>query len=209
MSTRNYQAWLKAARRAAKRTGGLSLPAARKAYRKMAAHVGRPLKGTDVKSHPIIFRKSLPAKNRKTTRSVAGVKQQAGKAITRSKTGVRGLKGPQGPAAQRGARGGAVPGKAQQAGPPRVVVTEYVSSPEYKKLGPKGGFRLQLQVHITGPSGMNKKQLDRIAEDWLRNGKTPSGIEVKALGWNGKNPTRDGRGMRVARSNFRHIPFAF
>ena len=29
----------------------------------MAAHVGRPLKGTDVKKHPVIFRRSIPRKS--------------------------------------------------------------------------------------------------------------------------------------------------
>lgn len=84
-----------------------------------------------------------------------------------------------------------------------------MSTPEYTKGGRKGGFRLQLQIHVIGPPGMKKRELDKIAEGWLTNGKTPSGIEVKALGWNGKNPTTDGRGMRVARSNFRAIPFTF
>jgi hypothetical protein len=60
---RNYNAWIKAARKAAAKTGGLSLPAARKAYKKMAARVGRPLKGTDVKLHPRIFRESIPKRS--------------------------------------------------------------------------------------------------------------------------------------------------
>lgn len=64
---RNYNAWIKAARKAADKTGGLSLPAARKAYKKMAARVGRPLKGTDVKKHPRIFKESLPKSNQKRT----------------------------------------------------------------------------------------------------------------------------------------------
>lgn len=55
MSIRNYNAFLKAARR----TGGLSLPAARKSYRKMAARLDRAPKGIDVKRHPRIFRDSL------------------------------------------------------------------------------------------------------------------------------------------------------
>lgn len=63
MSIRNYNAWIKAARKASAKTGGLSLPAARKSYQKMAARVGRPLKGTDVKKHPRIFKESIPAKS--------------------------------------------------------------------------------------------------------------------------------------------------
>ena len=60
---RNYNAWIKAARKAAAKTGGLSLPAARKSYRKMAARVDRPLRGTDVKKHPRIFRESIPLRS--------------------------------------------------------------------------------------------------------------------------------------------------
>jgi hypothetical protein len=63
VSIRNYNAWIKAARKAADKTGGLSLPAARKAYRKMAGRVGRPLKGVDVKKHPRIFKESIPVKS--------------------------------------------------------------------------------------------------------------------------------------------------
>ena len=58
---RHYQAWLKAARKASQKTGGLSLPAkdARKAYRKMAERLDRPPMGVDVKRHPRIFKESL------------------------------------------------------------------------------------------------------------------------------------------------------
>lgn len=222
MSTRNYQAWLRAARKAAKKTGGLSLPAARKAYKKMAARVGRPLKGVDVSKHPRIFRDSLPAKNRSATRSIAsgGFRKQAG-AATRASAVSQRQRGGQGarriPAATKPAtRGGAVSGKAQPAGAKGLVVssqsermkpTEYVSTPEYTRL--KDFSTLQVQIHIMGPSGMKKKQLDDIAEEWLSSGETPNGIEVRSIGWNGKRPVTDGRGMRKARSDFAYIPFTF
>jgi len=70
LSVRNYHAWIRAARKASKKTGGLSLPAARKAYKKMADRVGRPLKGTDVQRHPRIFRESIPG-------SAGGFKRRA------------------------------------------------------------------------------------------------------------------------------------
>ena len=60
MSIRNYNAFLKAARR----TGGLSLPAARIKYRKVSERLGRPAKGTDVRNHPRIFRDSLSKRER-------------------------------------------------------------------------------------------------------------------------------------------------
>lgn len=63
MSLRNYNAWIRAARKASEKTGGLSLPAARKAYRKMSAKLDRPLKGVDVKNHPIIFKRSIPVRS--------------------------------------------------------------------------------------------------------------------------------------------------
>lgn len=220
MSIRNYQAWLRAARKAAKKTGGLSLPAARKAYKKMAARVGRPLKGVDVSKHPRIFKDSLPAANRKPASAyrVGPVRKQAGavasRGVKRSSAGA--AKGRIQPTTKPAARGGAVPGQAQQARAKGLVVTkperlsqdfvEYISTPEYSKKG-KGGGYLQLQIHITGPSGMKKRELDRVAIDWIHGKGTPNGITVKALGWNGKEPTSEGRGMRIARRNFSHIPF--
>ena len=129
---RNYNAWIKAARKAAAKTGGLSLPAARKAYRKMAARVGRPLKGTDVKLHPRIFRESIP-------------KRSGGRAAQKRATPVRGARAP-GPAAR------AKPAVAKRAvGPARKIESiaqfealglldflpdqevEYVSTQEYRK----------------------------------------------------------------------------
>ena len=224
MSVKNYHAFIRAARK----HGGLSLPAARKVAKKVAARLDRPVKGVDVQKHPRIFRESLNAAQRRKATGLAARSKRAGSKVGQQ---TRPASSPRSAAASKpavgriparakpAARGGAVPGKAQQAGPSRMVVKgeqvslgkpfEYVSSPEYTKGGRKGGFRLQLQIHIIGPGGLTKKRLDAIAEDWLTNGKTPAGIEVKALGWNGKNPTADGRGMRVARSNFRAIPFTF
>ena len=62
---RNYNAWIKAARKASEKTGGLPFsPAARKAcHCKMADRVGRPLKGVDVKKHPRIFKESIPLRS--------------------------------------------------------------------------------------------------------------------------------------------------
>lgn len=214
MSTKNYQAFLKAAR---KRDGGLSLPAARKVYKKVAARLGRSPKGVDVKKHPRIFRESLPAAARRRISGLSKVRKST-KASSAANTGGKSRPGSvvgRIPAGKKSAtRGGVVSRKAQQAGPSRLVVkppapVEYVSTPEYKKGGPKGGGLLQLQIHIIGPPGLRKSALDKVAERWLTDGSTPPGIEVKALGWNGKNPTQESRGMRVARSDFRHIPFTF
>jgi hypothetical protein len=60
VSIRNYNAFLRAARR----TGGLSLPVARKAYRKVSARLNRPAKGIDVRNHPRIFRDALSKRER-------------------------------------------------------------------------------------------------------------------------------------------------
>lgn len=212
MARRNYNAFIKAARR----TGGLSFPAARKAYTQVSERLSRKAKGNDVKAHPRIFRETISTK---------GGKRRPGFADTNAKRSASGRqrvrvapvanKAARGSAANKSKPSGQTP--AQQAGPSRLVLTkaerlsqdfvEYVSTPEYTKRGPRGSFRLQLQIHVTGPPGLTKRRLDRIAVDWLGGKETPNGIEVKALGWNGKNPTTDGRGMRVARSNFRYIPF--
>jgi hypothetical protein len=68
MSVRNYHAFIKAARK----TGGLSLPAVRKTYQKMKARLGRAPKGTDVKKHPRIFKESIPVKAGGIKRKPAG-----------------------------------------------------------------------------------------------------------------------------------------
>jgi hypothetical protein len=176
------------------------------------------VKGVDVQKHPRIFSESLSAAQRRKKAGLAAPSKRAKPAVRKQ---VRTASGARNAAASKPAvgrvpagkkqatRSVASSGKAQQAGPSRLVVTptEYISTPEYQK--GNGGGRLQLQIHIMGPSGLSKRALDKIAEGWLNNGQTPSGIEVRALGWNGKNPTTDGRGMRVARSNFRAIPFTF
>lgn len=236
MSVKNYHAFIRAARK----HGGLSLPAARKVAKKVAARLDRPVKGVDVQKHPRIFRESLSAASR---RKAAGLSARS-KRIARS--GASGSTGAvargRGAASNRpsasmarvsrnaksnprgvSSSGRKSSGKTRSPGPSRLVVgkprsggmtdfsgpMEYISTPEYTKRGRKGGFHLQLQIHIIGPAGLTKKKLDRIAEGWLERGETSSGIEVKALGWNGKNPTQERRGMRVARTNFRHIPFTF
>lgn len=61
MSVKNYHAWIRAARKASKKTGGLSLPAARKAYQITKERLGRQPKGVDVKKHPRITRESVKA----------------------------------------------------------------------------------------------------------------------------------------------------
>lgn len=109
-------------------------------------------------------------------------------------------------------------GQAQPPGPPGLVVAkseglsqdfvEYISTPEYTKRGAKGGFHLQLQIHIKGPAGQTKKQLDEIASDWLRGGGVPAGFEVGAFEWNGKK-AKTSMERRVARRNFSRIPFTF
>ena len=77
MSVRNYHAFIKAARK----TGGLSLPAARKTYQKMKARLDRAPKGTDVLKHPRIFKASIPAtRGRKSSGAgLSAVRKQAGK----------------------------------------------------------------------------------------------------------------------------------
>jgi len=217
MSVKNYHAFIRAARK----HGGLSLPAARKVAKKVAARLDRPVKGVDVKKHPRIFRESIPKNARRKAAGLSVRSKRAGATVrkqtrpaasSRNAAASKSAVGRIPAGKKQAARGGSVSRQAQSARSSRVVVVppakvEYVSTPEYSKS--KGGGRLQLQIHIMGPSGLNKQVLDEIAEGWLTNGKTPSGIEVKALGWNGKNPTTDGRGMRVARSNFRAIPFTF
>ena len=228
MSIRNYNAFLKAARKAASKTGGLSLPAARKAYKKMSARVGRPLKGIDVKKHPRIFKESIPVKsggrNAKRFTGLSKIRKQTGAASRGSNKGGSEGRG-SGGSVKRKTVGG-VQGKpqpatrgvstARRAGPTKeraegsqgMVVTEYVSTPEYTKRGAKGGFRLQLQIHITGPAGQTKKRLDEIASDWLRGRNVPAGFEVGAFEWNGKK-AKTSMERRVARSHFSGIPFTF
>jgi hypothetical protein len=77
MSVRNYHAFIKAARK----TGGLSLPAARKTYQKMKARLDRAPKGTDVKKHPRIFKASIPAKRGRPSLigGLSKIRQQTGK----------------------------------------------------------------------------------------------------------------------------------
>lgn len=225
MSIRNYNAWLKAARKAARKTGGLSLPAARKAYKKMAARVGRPLKGTDVQKHPRIFKDSLPKKKRSagldrkssqvrntsnSKRANAGssaksarasqVPRRAAQPVQRSRKGSSRAQGEAGRLSDDRAR--------QALGERNASEVEYVSTPNYTKGGAKGVFNLQLQIHITGPAGQTKKQLDAIAENWLQGKGVPNGFKAWKLEWNNKE-TRDPRTMRVARSHFKHIPFNF
>ena len=84
MSRRNYNAFIRAARK----TGGLSLPAARKTYRVMTERLGAPAKGINVKSNPVIFRqsatKSITAREaRKVVAS--GAKKGIAASIARSK----------------------------------------------------------------------------------------------------------------------------
>lgn len=208
MSIRNYNAWLRAARKAASKTGGLSLPAARKAYRKMAAHIGRPLKGTDVKKHPIIFKRSIPAKAGGIKPRPAGLREASNRKRAVSGKAAK-------PARITRPRKSAEPIQRPREGPPRTAgpagglqFTEYVSTPEYTKRGAKGGFHLQLQIHLRGPAGLDKKQLDAIASDWLQGKGLPSGFTASKLEWNNKE-TKDPRVMRVARSHFGRIPFDF
>jgi len=216
VSVKNYHAFIRAARK----HGGLSLPAARKVAKKVAARLDRPVKGVDVQKHPRIFRDALTAAQRRKKAGLSApskrrsgmLRKQTGASTRASSAGVKRSAVGRIPAGKKqAARGGAAPGKAQQAGPSRLVVAreEYISSPEYTKSNrSKGVFHLQLQIHINGPAGLNKKQLDRIAADWLKDGSKPNGFEVRALEWNGKE-TKDPRVMRVARSNFRAIPFTF
>jgi len=100
----------------------------------MAAHVGRPLKGVDVKKHPIIFKRSIPVKS-------GGLG-----AVKRKTTGVRGA----GTTKAAGRKAGVVsskPGATPQRVRERVIRTlddfvdwldfgdeiEYVSTAEYRK----------------------------------------------------------------------------
>ena len=208
MARRNYNAFIKAARK----TGGLSLPAARKAYKQITERLGRPAKGIDVSKHPRIFKQTITTKAGRRKPGFADQTRRPGASAKGSKR-VRSTPIVK-PTSSRGAAGGVQPPRkapAQPPGPARPILApvEYVSTPEYTKRGPRGTFNLQLQIHITGPPGMTKRALDNVAANWLRGGGTPNGIEVKALGWQGKNPTEDRRGMRVARSNFSRIPFTF
>lgn len=59
-SNRSYHAFIRAARK----DGGLSLPAARKVYRKVSERLGVPAKAVDVKRHPRIFKESLLKRDR-------------------------------------------------------------------------------------------------------------------------------------------------
>jgi hypothetical protein len=109
MSTRSYHAFIKAARK----TGGLSLPAARKAYHKMKDRLGRQPKGIDVKKHPRIFKQSLVSKSRKTNSSAkaAGVAKNQSKPIRAARTGKGSAKPTQKPRSQA---------RPQRAAPQRV-----------------------------------------------------------------------------------------
>lgn len=209
MARRNYNAFLKAARR----TGGLSLPAARKAYKKISERLGRPAKGNDVKQHPRIFKQTISTAGGKRRPGFADQRTQGVRSAGRQRGAASRVtqQAPRGKAPDRTQRGRqASPRPARTPGvvlaPPAPV--EYVSTPEYTKRGPKGRFHLQLQIHIIGPAGQSKAELDAIASDWLGGKGVPGGFQVKALEWNGKS-TKDPRTMRVARSNFRQIPFTF
>lgn len=145
MSRRNYNAFLKAARKSAKRTAGLSLPYKRKAlerasarvkraqvalgsaqtrlakaklvearagvratrrdiaateragkltmkqaraaYKKMAAGLNRPLKGTDVRNHPKLFTRSLPTGIRKAFAGRTRLRKAVSKGVAKPKGG--------------------------------------------------------------------------------------------------------------------------
>lgn len=130
-SIRNYNAFLKAARR----TGGLSLPAARIKYRKVSARLGRSAKGTDVRNHPRIFRDSLSKRERanipakKIRKPVSGGKIPGGeKRIPRKR-----FEGPVSPPAKRLIR------TIEEFESLHVLTDfeqgekEYASTPEYKK----------------------------------------------------------------------------
>jgi len=60
VSLRSYHAFIKAARK----TGGLSLPAARRSYHAVSERLGEPAKAKDIKAHPVIFRDSLRKRER-------------------------------------------------------------------------------------------------------------------------------------------------
>lgn len=81
MARRNYNAWIKAARAASAKTGGLSLPAARKAYKIASERLGRPLRGVDVRIHPRIFKEAIPVKS-------GGLRAKSGSAGARAKARV-------------------------------------------------------------------------------------------------------------------------
>ncbi len=60
MSTRSYQAFLKAV----KKKHGITHKQAQKAYRRVSSRLNRPARGVDVRDHPRILRDSLNKKRR-------------------------------------------------------------------------------------------------------------------------------------------------
>lgn len=112
MSLRNKNAWIKAARKVAAKTGGLSRPSLLKAYTAAKVKLGREPKGTDVKKHPIIFKRII--------RQV-----EAG---SRPKTKPVGKRVPE------RTRGGAVAKKARPARPQEKRVRRIVSRKSFEEL---------------------------------------------------------------------------
>src|SRR5579872_1250644 len=72
MSRRSYHAFIRAARK----TGGLSLPAARRVYKKVSDRLGEPAKAVDVKRHPRIFRESLLKRDREKVKKIDTEKRE-------------------------------------------------------------------------------------------------------------------------------------
>ena len=224
MSIKNYHAWIRAARKAAAKTGGLSLPAARKSYKKMAAAVGRPLKGVDVKKHPIIFKRSIPkasgglgALKRKTT----GVR---GAGIAKTKVREKRTVSSEPAAASQRERERSIrtlsdfvkdDKAARAAGEPAQPGIEYVSSLEYKG---KHGI-LQVQIHVMLPgarigSSYSRDFLDLVAMAGIKGDALPAGVRVRAIQWrtnaNGQYSKEETRKSKIAevQGHFARVPFA-
>ncbi len=134
MSIRNYNAFLKAARKASKRTGGLSLPAARKVYKTMAARLGRPLKGTDVRKHPRIFGESERTRKRAAPSGTPKVRKPG---LEKPAAGKRTISKPSQPATKR------VPSKPAKRVPVRKPEQVIESIKDFDKL-----FDLMLQEDL-------------------------------------------------------------
>lgn len=197
MSIRNYNAFIKAARK----KGGLSLPSARKVYHKVKARLGEPPKGTDVKKHPRIFKESLTAKDRTRAirsglfarskrvtakKSTAGVGTKKTAGSQRSNSGAVRTTGKKPGIARSGKRsvGVSVPrsraGRLKRAPAPAPAPVprnfEYAASSDYKQL------RVQVHVKSTGRA-LTHKEISAAADAWMKRAPLPAGVEVMGISY--------------------------
>lgn len=212
MSTRNYHAFIRAARK----TGGLSLPSARKVYHKVKERLGEQPKGKDVKLHPRIFRESLSKRDRDRLKrestpvrsSKRGNVVATPKVVKGAKRGatVRGKPDRTARVGTNQARG--LDDRAKQGlGLPNASEAnhEYAASSDYKGL--------RVQVHVKSDRQRTHKELGAAVNAWMRREPLPEGVTVSAIEWaNGRkdfeketNPRR----ARLIAENFRKIGLDF